>query len=208
MNNGNLFRVKREVEKYTAPVIFGAVFKRERGTEMMDGAQRRDSILKKLQSGREPVSGTALAKEFHVSRQVIVQDIALLRATNKNILSTNKGYLLYEEGNRVSCKRIIAVKHTDGQMKDELYTIVDAGARILDVIVEHEVYGQIAVDLVIASRKDVDEFMRRISAVKAKPLKELTGNEHYHTIEADTEENLCMAVNGLKEKGYLLDFPF
>ena len=62
MNNGNLFRVKREVEKYTAPVISGAVFKRERGTEMMDGAQRRDSILKKLQSVREPVSGTALEK--------------------------------------------------------------------------------------------------------------------------------------------------
>ncbi len=174
---------------------------------MMDGAQRRDCILKKLQSGRGPVSGNALAREFHVSRQVIVQDIALLRATNKNILSTNKGYLLYEESSHAVCKQIIAVKHSDEQMKDELYTIVDAGARVLDVIVEHEVYGQIAVDLVIASRKDVDEFMKRIFAVKAKPLKELTGDEHYHTIEADTEEILRLAMNGLKEKGYLLDFP-
>lgn len=174
---------------------------------MMDGAQRRDCILKKLQSGREPVSGTALAKEFDVSRQVIVQDIALLRATNKNILSTNKGYILYGESSRTTCKQIIAVKHSNEQMKDELYSIVDAGARVLDVIVEHEVYGQIAADLMITSRKDVDEFMGRIFNVKAKPLKELTRDEHYHTIEADTEEVLDAAVKGLKEKGYLLDFP-
>ncbi len=202
-----MFCLKREEKKTPHRLTPVRCLKEKEETEMMDGVQRRDSILKKLQIGKEPISGTALAKEFHVSRQVIVQDIALLRATNKNILSTNKGYLLYEEGSHVTCKRIIAVKHSDEQMKDELYTIVDAGARVLDVIVEHEVYGQIAVDLVIASRKDVDEFMGRIFSVKAKPLKELTGDEHYHTIEADTEENLYLAVNELKEKGYLLDFP-
>lgn len=173
----------------------------------MDGAQRREKILELLRTGREPISGTALAKKFGVSRQVIVQDIALLRATNKNILSTNKGYLLYGEQSQSSERRIIAVKHTDEQMRDELYTIVDAGARVLDVIVEHEVYGQIAVDLLIASRKDVDEFLKHIFSVKAKPLKELTRDEHYHTLEARTEDALNKVEKELREKGYLLDFP-
>ena len=47
----------------------------------------------------------------------------------------------------MTCKRVVAVKHTDEQMRDELYCIVDAGAKVLDVIVEHELYGQISVDL-------------------------------------------------------------
>ncbi|MDO5541132.1 MAG: transcription repressor NadR [Eubacteriales bacterium] len=170
----------------------------------MDGAERRKKIIELLEKGAEPYSGTALARKFGVSRQVIVQDIALLRATDKNILSTNKGYIIFGEKEKNSCKRIVFIKHTDGQMKDEMYTIVDAGARILDVIVEHEVYGQIAADLMITSRKDVDDFMRRIFAVKGKPLKELTGDEHYHTIEADREEILDEVERGLKEKGYLL----
>lgn len=174
------------------------------GAVRMDGAERRKKIIELLEKGAEPYSGTALARQFGVSRQVIVQDIALLRATDKNILSTNKGYVLFGDREKSSCKRIIFTRHTDGQMKDEMYTIVDAGARILDVIVEHEVYGQIAADLVITSRKDVDDFMNRIFAVKGKPLKELTGDEHYHTIEAEREEILDEVERGLKEKGYLL----
>lgn len=171
----------------------------------MDGAQRRQKIIELLETGEEPYSGTSLAKIFGVSRQVIVQDIALLRATDKNILSTNKGYVIFGQKEKENCKRIIFVKHTDGQMKDEMYTVVDAGARIVDVIVEHEVYGQIAADLMIASRKDVDDFINRIFAVKGKPLKELTGDEHYHTIEAADEEILDEVQRRLKEKGYLFD---
>lgn len=159
-----------------------------------------------LEAGPEPVSGAALAKQFGVSRQVIVQDIALLRATDKNILSTNKGYLIYGKLHKNKCKRIVAVKHTDEQMQDELYTLVDAGARVLDVVVEHDVYGQITADLMIASRRDVDEFIAKISANKAKPLKELTRDEHFHTLEAESEAILDEAEKRLKEKGYLLDF--
>lgn len=159
-----------------------------------------------LQTGEGPLSGAQLARIFSVSRQVIVQDIALLRATDKNILSTNKGYILYGSCTKTVSRRIISVRHTDEQMQDELYTIVDAGARILDVIVSHEVYGQIAVDLLISSRRDVDEFIRRIFADQAKPLKELTGDFHYHTIEAEQEASLDEATELLKTKGYLLDF--
>ena len=155
----------------------------------MDGEQRRKEIIKLLETGIEPVSGASLAKRFGVSRQVIVQDIALLRATDKNILSTNKGYLIYGQQHKSKCKRIVAVKHTDAQMRDELYALVDAGARVLDVVVEHDVYGQIAADLMIASRRDVDEFIAKIFANKAKPLKELTHDAHFHTLEA---ENLSL----------------
>lgn len=171
----------------------------------MDGDKRRQLIIELLNTGCEPLSGTALARKMGVSRQVIVQDIALLRATNKNILSTNKGYLIYgkQEGN-LTHKRVLAVKHTDGQMKEELYSIVDAGAKVLDVIIEHEVYGQLSADLLIGSRKDVDEFMDKISGNTAKPLKELTGDVHYHTIEAEKEEILDEAQRQLKDKQYLI----
>lgn len=171
----------------------------------MDGESRRREIVELLNTENEPLSGTSLAKRMGVSRQVIVQDIALLRATNKNILSTNRGYVLYgkQEGS-LTCKRVLAVKHTDEQMREELYCIVDSGAKVLDVIVEHELYGQIAVDLFINSRRDVDEFMDKLLANTARPLKELTGDIHFHTIEAVSEEILDAVERGLKDKQFLI----
>lgn len=177
------------------------------GTEVkhMDGEQRRELIVKLLNTEKEPLSGNVLAKRLGVSRQVIVQDIALLRATDKNILSTNKGYIIYgkQEGN-LSCKRVFAVKHTDAQMREELYCIVDAGAKVLDVIIEHEVYGQLSADLFINSRRDVDEFMDKIMRDTVKPLKELTGDLHFHTVEAESSEILDLVMVKLKEKQYLI----
>lgn len=171
----------------------------------MDGEQRRRKITELLITSGEPLSGSALSVKLGVSRQVIVQDIALLRATNKNILSTNKGYILFAETDgKDRSRRIIAVKHTDDQIQDELYTIVDFGAKVLDVVIEHEVYGQISVDLLISSRKDVDEFLEKIRSNTTKPLKELTGDVHYHTIEADSETALDLAEGALKDKGYLI----
>ena len=91
---------------------------------MTDGATRRIELINRLKQEKRPLSGTELAKEFGVSRQVIVQDIALLRATNRNILSTNKGYVLYDpEHGQNLCRRIFAVNHTDAQMQEELYLI-------------------------------------------------------------------------------------
>lgn len=172
----------------------------------MEGTERREKIIELLEREKEPLSGTALAKRFGVSRQVIVQDIALLRATNKNILSTNKGYIIYGHQTHSKCKRILAVRHSDDQIQDELYSIVDLGGRVLDVIVEHDVYGQISADLMIGSRKDVDEFMKKIMENQAKPLKELTRDEHFHTIEAPKEEILDAIEQKMREKGYILDF--
>lgn len=139
-----------------------------------------------------------------MSRQVIVQDIALLRASNKNILSTNKGYFLYNPGKGPQKpKRSFCVQHTTEQMQDELYTIVDYGGKVLDAVVEHDIYGQITVDLMLCNRMDVDEFMERIRKSKSQPLNVLTGGKHWHTVEADTEPMLQVIGEKLREKGFL-----
>ena len=170
----------------------------------MEGKKRREKLISLLQQADAPVSGTDLAKLLGVSRQVIVQDIALLRAVDKNILSTNKGYVLYvpePENGRV--KRSFAVSHNKEQIQDELYTIVDYGGKVLDVVVEHDIYGQIMVDLILCNRLDVDEFVERIKTSKSRPLKVLTDGEHWHTVEADSEKVLDKIEGKLREKGYL-----
>ncbi|MDL2295281.1 transcription repressor NadR [Lachnospiraceae bacterium OttesenSCG-928-E19] len=168
----------------------------------MNGEERRKLIIERLINDVEPLAGAALAKEMGVSRQVIVQDIALLRATNKNILSTNKGYVYYKTSEKKRWTKVVAVKHSDADIEDELNTIVDLGGRVLDVIVEHDVYGQIAVDLRIETRRDVKEFVKRMSGIHIRSLKELTSDFHYHTIDAVTEDILSEIEKMLKLKGY------
>ena len=52
----------------------------------MTGSDRRQEILKNIKESDRPVSGSKLAKDYDVSRQVIVQDIALLRASGYDII--------------------------------------------------------------------------------------------------------------------------
>ncbi|HAF59936.1 MAG TPA: transcription repressor NadR [Bacillota bacterium] len=167
----------------------------------MKGDLRRKEIIKLLEESQEPLSGTALASHFKVSRQVIVQDITLLRAAGNKILSTYRGYVLEKED---SPSRIIKVRHDDNQIADELYTIVDAGGKVLDVFVNHEIYGELRVELMLASRKDVDTFTAQLKAGKISPLKHLTDDYHYHTVAGDSEETLDYIEEQLKKKGYLM----
>ncbi len=169
----------------------------------MEGRERRQQIIDILKNSDEPLSGTMLAARLKVSRQIIVQDIALLRATDKNILSTNKGYMFFAPDTHKK-NRIFYVRHTDAQMKDELNIFVDNGGRVLDVIIEHIVYGQIAVDLRISTRRDVNDFMDKILSDRSKPLNLLTDGYHYHTVEADSEEELDLIEKELNQKGYLI----
>ena len=169
----------------------------------MEGQERREHILKLLQTSTEAISGSQLAKMFGVSRQVIVQDIALLRAVNKNILSTARGYLLYCRENQ-KVNRCFPVWHNTSQIKEELYCIVDLGGKMLDVIVSHPIYGTISADLVINNRKDADEFVRKVEEKQTIPLKELTNDFHFHTVEADTIEQLDAIELALKNAGYLV----
>lgn len=168
----------------------------------MEGSKRREQLIKILKDQAEPVSGTELSRLLGVSRQVIVQDIALLRASDVNIFSTTKGYLIYQSNNP-KVKRVFKVKHHTEQIEDELCTIVDNGGKILDVLVNHEIYGDITTALTIRNRQDVYDFVNKVKEKKIVPLKDLTDGVHQHTVEADTEETLERIENALREKGYL-----
>lgn len=169
----------------------------------MEGEERRREILKLLNQSSGPISGSGLARTLNVSRQVIVQDIALLRANNKNILSTNKGYILHVPNvfnNKV--KRTMSVHHKDEEIREELYLIVDCGGTILDVVVEHDVYGQITGELILKNRQDVDEFIDKIEHTQSKSLMTLTRGNHFHTVEADSEAQLDLIEQKLKMRGF------
>lgn len=169
----------------------------------MEGNRRREKLIALLITAKEALSGSELAKLLGVSRQVIVQDIALLRATNKNILSTNKGYILYTMEPQ-KYNRCFLVKHATEQIEEELCAIVDNGGKVLDVIVMHDIYGQIQTDLIIKNRQDVYDFVAKVKEKKTTPLKELTDGVHLHTIEADSEEILDRIEHVLAEKNFLL----
>ena len=170
---------------------------------MTDGTTRRKELMKLLQNEMRPLSGTELARHFGVSRQVIVQDIALLRATDRNILSTNKGYVLYHpEQEEERSRRILASHHDKERMQEELYLIVDNGGCVCDVVVEHEIYGQLSADLILKNRRDVNEFVKKMGEISDQPLNVLTGGIHFHTVEAESEEILDCIEEQLREQGF------
>lgn len=169
----------------------------------MEGKERRDAIINDLMERMKPVTGTALAKKYGVSRQVVVQDIALIRAQGMHIISTGEGYLI-SKVNEETIKRAITVKHAMNEIEDELNTIVDFGGNVLNVIVSHPVYGEIEVDMMINSRKSVKNFIKKMNSEDFVPLMHLTGGEHLHIIEADDEETLDDIENELDKKGYLV----
>lgn len=166
---------------------------------MTDGATRRIELMNRLKQEKRPLSGTELAKEFGVSRQVIVQDIAILRASDEKILPTARGYMMMPEGAQ-GVRRVIAVSHGMEGMRRELELMVDMGAKVLNVIVEHDVYGSIQGDLMIENRRDVDAFMDKIENGSSAPLYCLTSGDHYHTIEARDEETLDAVEEALMQE--------
>ena len=173
-----------------------------KGCRNMEGDRRREEILKILKNSSRAVSGSGLAKMLGVSRQVIVQDIALLRAVNKNILATSKGYLLYQQ-HKENHHRCFSVRHSSEAIRDELMTVIDNGGQVLDIVVEHDVYGQICVDLNLENRADVEEFCRKIEKSRAKPLNILADDDHVHTVAASSEVILDNIERALRDKGYL-----
>ena len=170
----------------------------------MNGETRRMKLRQMLLEAREPVSGTALAGALHVSRQVIVQDIALMRAEHLPILSTNKGYLLGPDAVRASQpKRVFFVRHRTEQVLEEFMTVIDLGGRIMDVSVEHELYGPIRADLLIENAQDAQDFVDRLKNCRDNPLKVLTDDCHYHTVTAPSEKLLDLIEAELKARGFL-----
>ena len=91
----------------------------------MTGVERREKLLSMLAKSKEPIAGAEMAKQLSVSRQVIVQDIALLRAADNNIVSTNRGYVLLKPG---KCERIFKVRHTAEEIEKYINQIAFSGA--------------------------------------------------------------------------------
>ena len=158
----------------------------------MNAVERRQEIVRLITTNDEAMSGSMLAKELDVSRQVIVQDIALLKAAGYEILSTNKGYVIND-----------VAAHTRDQTEDELTTIVDIGGTVVDVFVWHRVYGKIEAKLNVASRRNVQQCIEGLVSGKSSALMNITSGYHYHTVKADSEETLDLIEKALAKKNYL-----
>ncbi len=168
---------------------------------LLTTAERKHWIIKELEITDGPISATQLAQKLGVSRQLIVGDVAILRASGKDIIATPRGYLL--EKQHVS-QYTIACRHTAEQTLDELYTIIDNGCSVLDVIVEHQVYGQLVGELHIFSRKDADAFVTSLQASNQEPLSSLTEHIHLHTLNCPSKKHYEDLKEDLNRKGYLI----
>lgn len=166
------------------------------------GTERRKQILTMIRESPKPLSGGALGKETGVSRQVVVQDIALLRTEGYPIVATARGYILNDAKQAV---RLLKVRHSNEQTEDELTTIVDLGGCVLDVMVNHRIYGRLSAPLNIKNRRDVQLFMNNLRSGKSIPLMNVTSGYHFHHLSAEQEEILDEIEEALKEKGFLAE---
>ena len=169
----------------------------------MNGVERRKKIISIMRESSEPISGGKLGRETGVSRQVVVQDIALLRTEGYSIMATARGYVLDEPR---KTDRLFKMFHTDERTEEELQAVVDLGGCVVDVMVNHRVYGKMSAPLNIRNRRDVQVFMNQLKNGKSAPLKNITSGYHFHRISADSEEILDEIEEALKEKQLLAEF--
>ena len=167
-----------------------------------NGSRRRKQIVALLKESSNPLSGTELGKKTGVSRQIVVQDIALLRTEGYEIVATPRGYLLNVPKQMV---RVLKTHHTNEQTEEELTAIVDLGGCVLDVMVNHRVYGKMSAPLNIRNRRDVQIFMEQLKSGKSTPLLNVTSGYHFHKIMAEREEILDEIEAVLREKGMLTE---
>lgn len=168
----------------------------------MNSAQRREEILRRLTDAAAPVSASALAGELGVSRQIVVGDVALLRAAGTQIDATPRGYQLHPEAKGYT--GILACAHrTAEEMRTELYTVVDQGGVVVDVAVENPLYGELRGNLNLASRYDVDNFIQQAAETPECLLSRMTGGVHLHTLRCPDEATFRRVRDALDARGLL-----
>ena len=167
----------------------------------MRAEERRQAILEHLRQSSRPVSAGLLAERFSVSRQVVVGDVALLRASGADISATPRGYVILKADRGLI--RRVACRHDGRGMEAELCAVVDQGCSVLDVSVEHPVYGQLTGPLQLSSRYDVGQFLSRCAG--ARPLSDLTGGIHLHTLSCPDEDAFRRVRDVLRDLGVLLE---
>ena len=169
----------------------------------MTTAQRREEILALLNQADAPIAAKDLAARFGVSRQVIVQDLAVIRASRPNIISTNRGYILQQQ--ETGCLREFKVRHTPEQAEQELNLIVDHGGRVKNISISHRVYGRITAEMDIRSRQDVQEFLQALAGGASTVLSTATDGYHYHLVEAATPDRLDLIGQALQDADFLAE---
>ena len=169
----------------------------------MDANSRRNLIMAELKASSAPVSATRLAGKLGVSRQVIVGDVALMRAGGEKILSTPRGYV-FAPSNKGKTYALACVHGVEDTEK-ELNIMVDNGCTVIDVIVEHPVYGELTGTLQLSSRYDVRQFIARLENGEVQPLSSLTGGVHIHNLDCPDEECFLRTKSELKAAGFLYE---
>ncbi len=169
----------------------------------MNAEVRRANILKDLEKAASAISAGRLAENYGVSRQIIVGDIALLRASGIEIIATPRGYILAQK--KTGLVRRIPCRHKAQEMKEEMEILVDNGCTILDVIVEHPVYGQLVGQLNASTRYDISEFLKKVEKSEAAPLCGLTGGVHLHTVVCPDETAYKRVTDELRARGFLYE---
>ena len=169
----------------------------------MRAEKRRQAILEVLRQSSHPVSAGYYAQRFSVSRQVVVGDVALLRAAGADISATPRGYVILKAAG--GFVRQVACCHDAAGMEAELNAVVDQGCAVADVIVDHPIYGQLTGPLQLSSRYDVSQFLARCMEAGARPLSDLTGGIHLHTLSCPSEAAFQRVRDVLRELGVLLE---
>ena len=169
----------------------------------MRAEERRQAILEHLRQSSRPVSAGYFAERFSVSRQVVVGDVALLRAAGADISATPRGYVILKAGQGLL--RQVACRHDGLGMEAELNAVVDQGCSVLDVTVDHPIYGQLTGPLQLSSRYDVSQFLSRCTEAGARPLSDLTGGIHLHTLSCPDADAFRRVEAALRELGVLLE---
>lgn len=170
----------------------------------MSSEMRRAELAEVLRDSAHALTGSQLSERFGVTRQVIVADIALLRAAGEGIIATPQGYLR-APGASQRARRTVASRHTavPEHIQEELNVVVDHGGTIIDVVIEHPLYGEITGSLHLSSRHDVEVFIEKLKDTRAEPLSVLTGGLHLHNLEARDEATLTRIVGELTGRGFL-----
>jgi len=171
----------------------------------MDGNLRRIKVLAMIKGSDRALSASFLAKELGVSRQVIVGDVALLRAEGTEVIATARGYILDNIAKKNQYTRKIACQHTSEQTIEELYLLVDLGVCVDDVVIEHEVYGELTGYLGIESRADADLFIKKLEVSQSRLLSELTMGIHLHTVTCRNKEHFDEVMSAMEKAGYLVN---
>jgi transcriptional regulator of NAD metabolism len=168
---------------------------------------RRRRLVETLQARpAEALPGAELARRLGVSRQVVVQDIAVLRARGLPVLPSARGYRWAPEDERPDARlrARVAVRHRPEETAAELYALVACGVRVLDVVVEHPLYGELTGRLDLATPAQVGAWLEALAHHEAGLLSVLTGGVHLHTLEAADPMRLAAARARLRELGFLL----